>query len=540
MKSKKLKKKITINSSFISMLIIVISNILSIIYVIPFHAIVGDSGGALYGYAYTLYSLFMSIAFGGIPLAINRIVNEYQTLGYHGAKKRVLIISKKLALLLGIVCFLILVLLAPLFAKAILGNLVGINSLKDITLVIRIMSISVLVTPILNVYRGYFEGHRLVNEVSFSKHLEQVINFIVLIIGSFFALKVFKVSLSGIVSVALTGIIVGVIGAYIYLIDKKLKNKKKFDEKIRNVNEPIISNKMIFRKIVLYAIPFIVIDLLKSLYGYIDMVTVVKGLVKYARFSVVDAETIMGMLSLWGAKFNLIMLSMAMGVVVKLIPSLSQSIAKKDNKEICRKVNRGLSITLFIMLPVTIAISFLAEPIWSLFYGASKYGASVLAYYIFVGLLMGLCAVAIAILQAMKDYKTIFASLTIGVLIKVLMNTSMIYTFHQYGMPGYYGVITASILAYLVSFIICLVSLYLKNKVEYEETVKNFTDILCGCMLMVVVLFLMKFIIPVVSEVRIINLFILLIYLVIGAFIYLLFVGKMGATKNIFGNNKKK
>ena len=540
MKSKKLKKKITINSSFISMLIIVISNILSIIYVIPFHAIVGDSGGALYGYAYTLYSLFMSIAFGGVPLAINRIVNEYQTLGYHGAKKRVLIISKKIALLLGIVCFLILVLLAPLFAKAILGNLVGINSLKDITLVIRIMSIAVLVTPILNVYRGYFEGHRLVNEVSFSKHLEQVINFMVLIIGSFFALKVFKVALSGIVSVALTGIIIGVIGAYIYLIDKKLKNKKKFDEKIRNVNEPIISNKMIFRKIVLYAIPFIVIDLLKSLYGYIDMVTVVKGLVKYARFSVVDAETIMGMLSLWGAKFNLIMLSMAMGVVVKLIPSLSQSIAKKDNKEICRKVNRGLSITLFIMLPVTIAISFLAEPIWSLFYGASKYGASVLAYYIFVGLLMGLCAVAIAILQAMKDYKTIFASLTIGVLIKVLMNTSMIYPFHQYGMPGYYGVITASILAYLVSFIICLVSLYLKNKVEYEETVKNFTDILCGCMLMVVVLFLMKFIIPVVSEVRIINLFILLIYLVIGAFIYLLFVGKMGATKNIFGNNKKK
>lgn len=540
MKSKKLKKKITINSSFISMLIIVISNILSIIYVIPFHAIVGDSGGALYGYAYTLYSLFMSIAFGGIPLAINRIVNEYQTLGYHGAKKRVLIISKKIALLLGIVCFLILVLLAPLFAKAILGNLVGINSLKDIILVIRIMSIAVLVTPILNVYKGYFEGHRLVNEVSFSKHLEQVINFIVLIIGSFFALKVFKVALSGIVSVALTGIIIGVIGAYIYLIDKKLKNKKKFDEKIRNVNEPIISNKMIFRKIVLYAVPFIVIDLLKSLYGYIDMVTVVKGLVKYARFNVVDAETIMGMLSLWGAKFNLIMLSMAMGVVVKLIPSLSQSIAKKDNKEICRKVNRGLSITLFIMLPVTIAISFLAEPIWSLFYGASKYGASVLAYYIFVGLLMGLCAVAIAILQAMKDYKTIFASLTIGVLIKMLMNTSMIYTFHQYGMPGYYGVITASILAYLVSFIICLVSLYLKNKVEYEETVKNFTDILCGCMLMVVVLFLMKFIIPVVSEVRIINLFILLIYLVIGAFIYLVFVGKMGAIKNIFGNNKKK
>lgn len=540
MKSKKINKKITINSSVISMLIIIVSNILSVIYVIPFHAIVGDNGGTLYGYAYTIYSLFMSIALGGIPLAINRIVNEYQTLGYHGAKKRVLIIGKKIALLLGVFGFLILILLAPLFAKAILGDLIGVNSLKDITLVIRIVSIAVLVTPILNVYRGYFEGHRLVNEVSFSKHLEQVINLVILIIGSFFAAKVFKLSLSGVVNVALIGIIFGIIGSYIYLIDKKLKNKKKFDEKIRNVNEPIISNKMIFRKILLYAVPFVVMDLLKSLYGYIDMVTVVKGLVKYARFSVGDAETIMGMLSLWGAKFNLIMLSMAMGVVVKLVPSLSQSITKKDNKEISRKVNHGLSITLFIMLPVTIAISFLAEPIWNLFYGASKYGASVLAYYIFVGLLMGLCAVAISILQAMKDYKTIFISLIAGVLIKMFMNTSMIYTFHQYGMPGYYGIITASILAYLVSFIICLVALYLKNKVEYEETVKNFTDILCGCMLMVVVLFLMKFMIPVVSEIRIMNLFILLMYLVVGSLVYLLFVGKIGAIKNIFGNNKKK
>lgn len=540
MKRKTIKKKININSEFISMFIIIVSSILSVIYVIPFYAMVGDKGGSLYGYAYTLYSLFMSIAFGGIPLAINRIVSEYQTSGYHGAKKRVLIMSKKIALLFGVSIFLILILFAPLFAKAILGDLVGGNTLKEITSAIRFVAIATLIVPILNVYKGYFEGHRLVNEVSFSKHLEQVINLVVLIVGSFFAFKVFKLSSSGIVNVALVSITIGVMGSYIYLIDRKVKNKKKFDDKIRNVNEPIISNKMIFRKIILYAAPFILVDLFKALYGYIDMVTVVKGLVKYAKFSVVDAETVMGMLSLWGAKFNLIMLSMAMGVVIKLVPSLSQSILKKDNKEICRKVNHGLSITLFIMLPVAIAISFLAEPIWSLFYGVSKYGASVLAYYIFVGLLMGLCAISVAILQAMKDYKTIFTSLGIGLLIKLFMNTSMIYTFHQYGMPGYYGVITASILAYLVSFIICLVALYLKNKVEYEETVKNFTDILCGCMLMVVVLFLMKFLIPIVSEIRIINIFILLLYLIVGAIVYLVFVAKIGVIKNIFGNSKKK
>jgi uncharacterized membrane protein YkvI len=115
----------------------------------------------------------------------------------------------------------------------------------------------------------------------------------------------------------------------------------------------------------------------------------------------------------------------------------------------------------------------------------------------------------------------------------------MIYTFQQYGLPPYYGVITASFLAYFVSFIICLISLHIKSKVDYEETVKNFTDILCGCMVMVVLLFLMKFIIPIVSTSRVLNIFIILAYSLVGIVVYLLFVSKIGVVKNIFGKNFK-
>ena len=45
-----------------------------------------------------------------------------------------------------------------------------------------------------------------------------------------------------------------------------------------------------------------------------------------------------------------------------------------------------LILALFLMLPMTIGLSFLAEPVWMLFYGTSKFGPSVLAYFIFVGL----------------------------------------------------------------------------------------------------------------------------------------------------------
>ena len=63
-----MKKNITmhktnfVKGAFITTLGIIISKVLGIIYVIPFHAIIGEQGGALYGYAYTIYLIFMSLS----------------------------------------------------------------------------------------------------------------------------------------------------------------------------------------------------------------------------------------------------------------------------------------------------------------------------------------------------------------------------------------------------------------------------------------------------------------------------------------------
>lgn len=143
MKDKTLKKNSFVAGAFITTLGIVISKILGIVYVIPFHAVIGEQGGALYGYAYTIYALFMSLATAGIPLAMSKIVSEYQTLGYYGAKKRAFVLGKKIALLLGLICFIILMFTAPLLAKAILGDLVGGNTVEDVTFVIRVISTAI-------------------------------------------------------------------------------------------------------------------------------------------------------------------------------------------------------------------------------------------------------------------------------------------------------------------------------------------------------------------------------------------------------------
>ena len=532
-----MKKNSFVNGIFVTTIGIVISKILGILYVIPFFSIIGESGGALYGYAYTIYTLFMSLASAGIPLSISKIVSEYQALGYYSAKKKVLSIGIRISLLLGFLCFVVILLFAPFLAHRILGDIDGVNTVSDVAFVIRVIGTAILIVPVLSVYRGYFEGHRFMNPPSISQVIEQLIRVLVIIIGSFLALRVFHLSLTSAVGIALFGATVGALAAYLYLIEKKFKNKQRFDTKIRTVNEPIITNKVIFQKILYYAVPFIMIDIFKSLYGYIDMITVDTGLFHFAGYSGADAETIYSIISTWAQKFNMIILSVSTGVIVSLIPNLSESIVLNQKKDTNKKINQALSILIFLAIPMTFGISFLARSIWMLFYGTSVYGPSVLSYYVFSGLMVALFTATVTILQAFKDFKIVFISLLSGVVLKFLLNTNLLISFHLLSLPAYYGVITASILGYLLSFIICMVILRVKYHVLFEAFLHNFFDVLGGAVLMILVLFGVSLIVPVVSSTRVMNLVIVLFYACLGMVVYFLYAHFMHLTERIFGKS---
>ena len=532
-----MRKTSFVNGALITTIGIVITKILGILYVIPFHAIIGEAGGALYGYAYTIYLLFMSLSSAGIPLAISKIVSEYQTLGYYNIKKRAFVLGKRIALVLGIISFMIIMVFAPLLAKAVMGDVVGGNTVQDIAFVIRVIGTAILVVPVLSIYRGYFEGHRFMSAPSLSQVLEQLVRVLIIIFGSLISIKYLNLDLTTSVGVALFGATLGALVSYIYLVDKLFKNKSKFDTKARDVNEPYVSDKAIIKKIVVYAFPFIMIDIFKSLYNYIDMFTVVKGLVDYAKYNAVEAETVYSILSTWGAKFNMIVLSISSGVVVSLIPNLTESIVKKEQQQVNRKIVQALSILLYLTIPITFGISFLSEAIWTLFYGESVYGSSVLSYYIFVGLFTGLFTTAVTVLQTLKDYKAVFISLIVGVLIKFILNTSLLRGFMLINLPPYYGVITASIIGYLVSFICCLVILKFKYKVVFENIVKFFIEILCGSILMILVLTVIGLFVPTYSSVRIANLGIVVFYGIVGAIVYFVYIRYSGITKEVFGKN---
>ena len=237
-KEEKHKKVLTKNNfiqgAFISTLGIVVSKILGIVYVIPFHAIVKEQGGALYGYAYTIYSLFLALSSAGIPLAISKIISEYQTLGYYNAKERAFKIGKQLSIVLGLIAFIILFIFAPEVAHLILGDLKGGNTIEQVTYVIRVISTAILVVPILSIYRGYLEGHKYLTPSSISNVIEQVVRVTLIILGSYLSMKVFHLSLETTVGIAVFGATAGALISYFYLLDithksitrKTLKGKR--------------------------------------------------------------------------------------------------------------------------------------------------------------------------------------------------------------------------------------------------------------------------------------------------------------------------
>jgi stage V sporulation protein B len=294
---------------------------------------------------------------------------------------------------------------------------------------------------------------------------------------------------------------------------------------------------MILRKIFIYAIPFIMIDFFKSVYNYVDMFSVVKGLVDYAKYSAVDAETVYSILSTWAQKFNMIISAVSTGIIVSLIPNLTESLVKKDQEEINKKVGLSLSMLLFFIIPITLGICFLSRAIWHLFYGASEFGPVVLSYYIFVGFVVSLFTTVVTVLQTLKDYKNVFICLIVGVLTKIVLNYSLLRTFTDIGLPPYYGFITATILGYGISFLLCCFILHLKYDISFEFVSKTFIDILCGSLLMIFVLVLCCFIVPIESNTRMVNLVIILFYACVGAGVYFLYAYKSKLMNNVFGGS---
>lgn len=525
-----MKKNTFIEGTLIASIAIIITKILGVLYVIPFYSIIGEDGGVLYSYAYNIYNLFLNISTAGIPTAISMIISEYTALKMFDAKDRAYKIGKRIIFIISFIAFLILMIFANSFAGYYIKGITGGNTIEDIALVIRAISLCLLITPFLSVIRGYLQGNKFIAPTSISQVIEQVIRIIIILVGSYLAINILHQEVKIGVAIALTGAFLGGLFAYLYLKIKVNKNKQLFEKTNKKDN---ITNKEITKKIITYCIPLIIISIVNNIYDLIDMKLIIKGLYKIG-YSAKTSELISSIIYTWGPKICMIIMAIAMGLTTSLIPHMVSSYTNNDIKETNRKFNQAISTMIITCLPMAIGLAFLSKNIYFIFYGESIYGTSILKCLAIYTIFSGTLLVINTALQSLQKFKIIYINTIAGLLVNTILDIPMILLLNKIGINPYYGTILASMIGCTTSYIIVLTYLKKNLNFNYKLIINTIIKSIIPTLSMIVILLTLKLIMPINNTLNLLFIIKIIIYITLGALTYLIISYYNKNLENVF------
>ena len=533
-----MRKNSFIEGTVVATLSILLVRAIGIIYVIPFNAIIGEQGGALYGYGYNIYQLFLSISSAGFPFAISKITSEFNALGYKKAIRDTYKLSLKLISIISITIFVLLFLFAPFIGRLILGNSVGGASVLDVAFVIRMVSFAILVVPFLSVTKGFLQGFKYITPYSVSQIIEQVVRVIVILLGSFLCVRVFDLPLRFAVGIAVSGAFFGGLVAYIYL-RLKIRKANLLPDGVSD-DKKVVTSKEIVRKIMLYSIPFILISLVNNLYTTVDMILLSRTMSDILKLDINVVESVIGVYTTWGIKLNNIILAVSTGLVTSLMPNIVGSFTSNDMDDVNSKFNKAIQCVLLVIVPMTIFLSLLAEPVWTLFYGDSYYGPLVYKVFVYTALFGGVYTIIVNTLQGLSRYKLVVVTVLSGLITNAILDVPLMILFDKLGFNASYGAVLAALIGYSLSIYISFSILRKKYGFKFQASMKRLPKYIVSWVVFIGIIALLKLFIPIDLESRLIQIPILCIYGG-GSFLGYFYINyRNGNLKEVFGSRLDK
>ncbi|MEI2388454.1 polysaccharide biosynthesis protein [Priestia megaterium] len=446
-----------------------VSRILGMIYLFPFAILVGTVGGALFGYGYNQYAIYLSIATAGMPMAVSKFVSKYNALGDYYTSRRMYRAGMKLMLVTGILAFLLLYSLAPVMSRITLGGSDLNNSLEDVVMVMRMVSVALIVVPMMSLMRGFFQGHQSMGPTAVSQVVEQLVRVVFLLASTYIVIKVVHGSLALAVGFATMGAFVGALAGLAVLIWYWKKRKPYLDKMVneQTVTPTRISTVSIFKELLTYSLPYVFVSLAIPLYQYVDQFTFNRAMVAAGQKEI--AESMNGIVQSYVPKLVMIPVSLATAFGLTLVPTITRSFVNKDYNVLQKQIDQTYQTIMFLVLPASVGLMALAGPAYTFFFGtdASDAGGNVLLYYAPVALLFSFFTVNGAILQGINKQKYAVLSLLFGLIVKIVVNVPFILMFHEIGS------VLATALGYIVSLVYMFALIQKHAKYNYSEFIKQ-------------------------------------------------------------------
>lgn len=527
-----------IRGTFILTLGTILSKVLGLLYVIPFYAIIGgEKQAALYTFGYVPYSIFISIATAGVPLAVSKYIAKYNALGEYAVGRKLFKSGIYVMLGSGILAFLGMYLLAPWLAEIALEGADTDHSytVADVTTVMRAVSFALIIIPIMSLIRGFFQGHQSMGPSAVSTVVEQIARIAFLLGGAFIALYVLKKGIVTAISAATFAAFIGGLASLLVLLWYWKKRKPGLDELLKYDKHQVeVSTVSMYKEIILYAFPFVLVGIANPLYQYIDQNTFVRAMAAIGNAK--DAVDLLGVLNFTTHKLVIIPVSLATAFALTLVPLITESFVSGNRSLMFRQLDQTFQVLLFITMPAAIGLSLLAEPMYTVFFGYGEYGSQVLQIYAPVAILFALYAVTAAILQGINEQRYTILSLLSGLLVKLSFNIPLIKAF------GTEGAVYATTLGYLVSIIINMIVIKKFARYRFHFVAKRtLLIIIFNAMMAIPVYFVYKGLLHIfTTETRLQSIIIIIICAGIGGVIYAYLGLRSGLADRLFGARLQK
>lgn len=445
-----------IRGTFILTLGTFISKFLGLFYVIPFDDLLKghEEGASLYQYGYVPYTIFLTVATAGVPLAVSKFVSKYNAIGEYAVGRRLFKSGLVLMTLTGIVSFLIMYAFAPIFAEMTIKSDEQVISVAQVTTVIRAVSFALIIIPFMSLIRGFFQGHQSMGPTAVSQVIEQIVRIVFLLGGIYVVLNILDGSVTTAIAVATFAAFVGGVASLGALIWYWFKRKPHLDELLEeDRGQEEVSLRSMYKEIIAYSIPFIFVGLANPLFQLVDQITFNTAMSAIGNAKVSDHA--FAVLNFYTHKLVIIPVSLATAFSMTLIPLITTSYTSGDRKTMRRNIDQTFQILLFLTVPAALGIALLAEPTYTMFYHSDELGTSILRSYAPVAILFALFAVTAAILQGIDEQKFTIFSLLVGLLLKLVLNIPLIRLFETQ------GAVIATVIGYAVAI---LINLYVIKK----------------------------------------------------------------------------
>lgn len=450
----------------------ILNKIIGALFKIPLSAdfCLGDLGFGYFSAVYDLLTPIVLLSVAGLPVAVAKIISEYNQ-KQNGDALKILIYARKLFFTVGLIATLLSLLVIFLCIK-----LIGVK--ENIFCYFAVIP-SFVFCCLSSAYRGYFEGITNMIPPAVSSFIESVCK-----LGLGFSFAFITVKITGNVvlgsAFALLGITLGTVFSCIYL---HIVYKK-------NINKVILSDKIsedegIIKKIIVIALPIALYTFSGNVVGLIDSITVPIQLSKlfvdnfeyYERmfdFAIKEQGISQELLPtfLYGIRskahtlYNIIP-SLTAFIGVSAVPHIAKALSESNRKLIDEQCIKVLKVSAVISIPAGIGFIALNRQIMFLLFGdsgSSVIGGNMLIFYGISTALSGIVAVMGNILQALGKQNKALINVAVGVGFKIIFNLLLC----RIPSLNIYGAVISTAICFAVIFILNVFSIFLNLDREYK------------------------------------------------------------------------